>query len=160
MAAARGVYWRENPRGSQAHPARKERGEWWVHYHCALGHRHREKIGPRALARDEYHRLRTRVRREHYCPRTERQAARPVLFESAAGEYLTWSKAHKKSAATDEHWVKRLKATFAGKTLAEITPEAVERFKLALVETHARATVNRHLSLLRHLFNRRIRQGT
>ncbi len=45
---------------------------------------------------------------------------------------------------------------FIGKTLDEITPEAVERFKLDLVQMRTKATVNRHLALLRHLFNRRI----
>lgn len=154
----RGILWRPGPNGTQTHPATKQRGDWWVSYVCALGHRHREKVGPRALARED-HRIRTRVRREGYCPRVGREH-RPVLFEDAAKEYMIWSKAHEKSWKTDEHWLKRLKTTFAGKTLAEMPPEAVERFKLALVATHARATVNRHLSLLRHLFNRRIRQGT
>jgi len=79
-----------------------------------------------------------------------------VLFQDAAKEYLAWSKAHKRSWRTDEHWLNRLKSTFAGKTLDEITPEAVERFKLHLVQTRTKATVNRHLALLRHLFNRRI----
>jgi integrase len=60
---------------------------------------------------------------------------------------------------TDEHWLKRLKRVFAGKTLGEITPDAVERFKLELAQTKAKATVNRHLALLRHLFNRAIRHG-
>lgn len=157
-AKMRGVLWRANAKGSQTNPASKQRGDWWVSYVCALGHRHREKIGPKAVARDEHHRLRARVRREAYCPRVGREQ-RPLLFEDVAREYLTWSKAHKKSWQTDEHWLKRLKAVFAGKTLEEVTPEAVERFKLELAETHKKATVNRHLALLRHLFNRLTRQG-
>ena len=48
---------------------------------------------------------------------------------------------------------------FAGKTLAELTPEVIERFKLELVQSRTKATVNRHLALLRHLFNRAIRRG-
>ncbi len=154
----RGLLWRANPHGGQTHPATKERGDWWVSYVCALRHRHREKIGPKALAREEHQRLRTRVRREGYCPRLG-AVQRPTLFEDAAREYLVWSKAHKKSWRTDEHWLKRLSRVFGGKTLDEITPESVERFKLELIQTRTKATVNRHLSLLRHLFNRMIRQG-
>jgi hypothetical protein len=41
-------------------------------------------------------------------------------------------------------------------TLDEITPEAVDRFKLDLVQLRTKVTVNRYLALLRHLFNRRI----
>src|SRR4030095_6957862 len=40
-----------------------------------------------------------------------------------------------------------------------LTPEAVERFKLELAQSRSKATVNRHLALLRHLFNRAIRRG-
>jgi len=72
---------------------------------------------------------------------------------------MTWSRAHKKSAKTDGYWMKRLTVCFAGKTLAEITPEVVEGFKLKLAENRSKATVNRHLALLRHLFNRAIRRG-
>jgi integrase len=84
---------------------------------------------------------------------------RPRLFEDAAKEYETWSKAHKKNWQTDTHWLKRLKKVFAGKTLDELTPEVVERFKLELAQSRTKATVNRHLALLRHLFNRAIRRG-
>ncbi len=83
-------------------------------------------------------------------------ASRPVAFKDAAREYLEWSKAHKRSWQTDEHWLKRLREVFTGKTLDDITPEAVERFKQKLIQTRTKATVNRHLALLRHLFNRRI----
>jgi integrase len=153
----RGILFRAHPRGSQR-LAGGLRGDYWVSYCCALGHRHREKIGPKSAAREEHSELRKRVRREGYCPRVETKK-RPILFEDAAREYQEWSDAHKRSAATDGHWLTRLKATFAGKTLDEITPEAVERFKQALAEERSKATVNRHLACLRHLFNRAIRRG-
>jgi hypothetical protein len=46
----RGILFRVHPRGSQRHPDGR-RGEWWISYVCAAGHRHREKIGPKGLAR-------------------------------------------------------------------------------------------------------------
>jgi integrase len=153
----RGVLWRKDPKGSQTQPGTKVKGDWWVSYMCALRHRHREKIGPKALAREEHAKRRVRVRTEGYCPRIE-TGSRPVLFEDAAEDYLAWSKVQKKSWRTDEHWLTRLKASFSGKVLEEITPEAVGQFKLKLAETRTKATVNRHLALLRHLFNRLIRQ--
>jgi integrase len=156
-AKRRGVLFRPNSRGSQRLPGGLL-GDYWVSYKCALRHRHREKIGPKSLAIEEHHRLRLRVRREDYCPRLEK-SQKPLLLEDAAKEYQEWSEAHKKSHATDGHWLDRLTKVFAGKTLAEITPEAVERFKQTLAEERTKATVNRHLACLRHLFNRAIRRG-
>jgi len=156
-ASHRGVLFRPNPKGTTHRNG--SRGDWWVSYFCALGHRHREKVGPHDVAKRTHGRRREQVR-QGYCPRIEDVAkARPRLFEDAAKEYETWSKAHKKSWRTDTHWLKRLKKVLAGKTLAEITPEAVERFKLELAQSRTKATVNRHLALLRHLFNRAIRHG-
>src|SRR4029453_14174593 len=108
----RGVLFRRHPRGSQRLPGGIA-GDWWVSYKCALGHRHREKIGPKSVAIQEHNRLRLRVRREDYCPRLEK-SEKPTLFEEAAKEYLEWSEAHKKSHATDGYWLDRLKVVFAG----------------------------------------------
>ncbi len=153
----RGVLFRPNAKGTTHRNG--TRGDWWVSYLCALGHRHREKIGPYDVAKRTHSKRREQVR-QGYCPRLADEARpKPRLFEDSAKEYLVWSKAHKKSWQTDEYWLKRLKKVFAGKTLGEITPEVVERFKLELAQTKAKATVNRHLALLRHLFNRVIRHG-
>ena len=154
----RGVFWRTNPRGSQEFRqpgGGRVRGDWWICWFCTLGHKHRELAGAKTLAEEEAERRRTQTRREARCPR-QQPANRPIPFQDAAKEYLDWSKGHKRSWRTDEHWLNRLKTVFAGKTLDEITPEAVERFKLDLVQKRTKATVNRHLALLRHLFNRRI----
>ena len=52
-----------------------------------------------------------------------------------------------------------LKKRFAGKTLAEVTPQDVEALKAALVADRAVATVNRYLACLKHLYSRAIRDG-
>ena len=127
----RGVLFRPDPGGSQRLPGGL-RGDWWVSYCCALGHRHREKVGPKSLALEEHATLRRKVRRDEYCPRLATRAT-PILFEDAAREYRAWSTAHKKSWQTDGHWLDRLTRVFGGKTLPEITPEAVEWFKQELV---------------------------
>jgi integrase len=130
------------------------RGDWWIRWYCILGHKHYRLGGAKSVAEELAEERRTEARTGQ-CPRRQ-PVSRPVTFEDAAKEYLAWSKAHKRSWRTDEHWLKRLKRVFAGKTLDEITPEVVERFKVDLVQTRTKATVNRHLALLRHLFNRRI----
>src|SRR5262245_39539773 len=118
----RGVFWRSNPRGSQElrqSGGIRARGDWWIRWYCSLGHKHRKIVGAKAIAQEEAERRRTQSRREAFCPRQQR-ANRPVPFQDAAREYLDWSKAHKRSWQTDEHWLNRLKAVFAGKTLEEI----------------------------------------
>lgn len=160
QSGLRGVFWRSHPRGSQETrvPGGRVRGDWWIRWTCSYGHLHREKIGPKALAEDEYHRRRTQARREEFCPRVQR-GPRPVLFEDAAKEYLEWARTDKRSWMTDQHWLNRLRARFAGKTLDEITPQDVERFKADLAAERAVATVNRHLACLKHLYSRAIRDG-
>jgi len=39
----RGIF--ERPKGS---------GVWWIRWTCHYGHDHREKIGPKGLAKEEY----------------------------------------------------------------------------------------------------------
>lgn len=156
----RGVFWRLNPRGTQElrqADGGRVRGDWWIRWYCGLGHKHSELIGPKSVAERKAEGKRTEAR-SGLCER-QQPASRPVLFQDAAKEYGEWSKAHKRSWRTDQHWLNRLKSVFSGKTLAEISPEAVERFKQSLAEERTKATVNRHLACLRHLFNRAIRRG-
>jgi hypothetical protein len=119
-----------------------------------MGHRHREKVGAKTRAIEEHAAARLRVRRESYCPRVAKAAAKaalpPCFFDDAADSYLHWSRASKKSWKTDEYRLERLKETFGTMRLNEITVDAVEKFKVDVVQQCSRATVNRHLALLRH----------
>jgi integrase len=158
QSGIRGVYWRLHPGGSQVHPVTKKRGDWWIRWHCGFGHRHREKIGPRALARDEYAKRKLRVRAENYCPKRAATAPKPGLFDDAIEEFLGYSKANKRSYCEDKRLSTRLKAQFGGKLLDDITSGEVERWKARLKELKlAEATVNRHLALLKSIFNLAIR---
>jgi integrase len=74
-------------------------------------------------------------------------------------EFLLWARVNKKSFEDDEYRSKLLSQHFGTKTLDQITPEMVERFKGEMVRTRSKATVNRYLALLRHLFNRAIKRG-
>ena len=76
MRDHRGILWRAHPRGTQRLPT-GARGDWWVSFICAAGHRHRLKAGAKGVAREEHGRLRTRIRHERWCPDQERRA-RPL----------------------------------------------------------------------------------
>ena len=82
------------------------------------------------------------------------------------GTFLDWSKNNKRSWKHDQFRVRPLISAFKGKTLGEITPEAIERFKSQRQHssskrgtTRSRASVNRELELLSRIFSLAVRWG-
>ena len=53
-------------RGLFERPA--DSGVWWIHYHDTDGRKHREKVGPKGLARKLYAKRKTEVREARYFP--------------------------------------------------------------------------------------------
>lgn len=137
----RGIF--ERPKGSKV---------WWIRYACKYGHLHREKIGPKGLAKDEYERQKVRARREGYCPTHERNKPRPTQFQNMAEEYLRWAKVNHRGYQADQSRMSRLVAAYRGKTLEQVTVMDVEALKAELAAQMSPASVNRHLALLKHLF--------
>jgi integrase len=169
----RGVLWRDHRRGTQVHPKTRRRGDWWISWKCRHGHRHREKIGPKSLAKEEYGRRRTQVRREGFClsaPRPER----PVPFDDIVADYIHYERAHNRHPQNDCFRIGYWRDRWKTRSVADITRQDVEAAKLELVTArdpkrtpgrHARrtryrpATVNRYLAALRCCFNVAIRNG-
>jgi integrase len=144
----RGLF--ERPKGS---------GVWWVRFTCKHGHDHREKVGPKGLAKEVYQERKVQVKRENYCPTQERSKPRPALFQDMAKEYLDWAKINKKSYKSCKSQMKPLEKVFKGKTMTEITPRMIESYKASRSVNLAPATVNRELALLRHMFTMGIQWG-
>src|SRR5260370_20552418 len=74
--------------------------------------------------------------------------------------YMTWGKANKRSWKGDECYAEVLKQYFKGKTLCEISPFLIEKFKHERLKTptkydrpRALASVNREFEMLSRLFN-------
>ena len=79
-----------------------------------------------------------------------------IPFEKFKEQYLEYSKGNKRpnSYLRDECSLKHLSKFFGTKTLSEINPFMVEKYKLARKEEAAEpATINRELGCLRHMFN-------
>ncbi len=155
------------------------RGQWWVVWFCTVGHRHREKVGPRSLARERHAARRREVREarregREFCPSLE-QRQRPVTFRDITRDYKKYSEANKRSHADDRPRMARLLRAFRRKLARDITPQDVEALKVGLAST-ARggrhggdpeergnplkvATINHHLKLLKAIFNRAIKTG-
>jgi hypothetical protein len=57
---------------------------WWIHYHDANGRKHREKVGPKALARKRYMQRKTEIAEGPYFPNVRQRAA---LFADLLDNY-------------------------------------------------------------------------
>src|SRR5262249_3346883 len=84
----------------------------------------------------------------------------------AEGTFLEWAKNNKRSWKHDKFRVRPVLAAFKGKSLGEITPVAIERFKSHRKESTTRrgdsrspASVNRELELLSRIFSLAVRWG-
>jgi integrase len=160
MSNHRGILWRPHPHGTQRLPG-GERGDWWVSIVCADGHRHRLKVGAKSTAREEHGRLRTRVRRERWCPDQERRA-KPLGLDEVLGLVVTdYELNGQRSTRRIEQAKARLARYFgAGTPAAAITPVEITKYTQARLEAGAQpATVNRELACLRRGFRLARRAG-
>jgi integrase len=158
------------PRGVFLHPSATPKVRIWaIRYYCALGHRHKEKIGPiKTAATNAHHDRRARVRREPgWCPAAERRQARAhaltrVTLRTYSTDYLAWAKDHKRSWTKDRSRLSRILPALGDRKLDEITTADLERF-LATLRQGERAvtgaTVNRSRDLLSGMFKRAVRLG-
>jgi integrase len=105
----------------------KDSGIWWIRYADQFGKLHREKVGPKSLARAAYRKRKTEIREGKFFPETIRRR-REILFRDTT-------------------------------PLSNITKLDVERFRSVLAKELAPATVNRHIALLKSIFNKAISWG-
>src|SRR3990167_9499618 len=71
---------------------------WWIRWTCPYGHRHAERIGPKAQAILMAERRRVAVKVEGFCLTVQRDAAKrctPLLLRDAVSAYLSWATLHR-----------------------------------------------------------------
>jgi len=141
----RGVF--ERPKGS---------GIWWVCYFDENRRKHREKVGPKALALKVYQKRKNEIQERRFFP--ERIRRRDVLVAAFIGQYLDTVK-NKASYGNCEHYADLWKAALKGKTLRQVLPGDVERYKAQRVKDVAPATANRELAFLKRVLNVAIADG-
>jgi len=130
-------------------------GKWVIDFTCK-GRRITRVIGPsKREAEAAAAAIKTDLIREKYDLIRKRQE---VLFETHADEFLElYSKQNKRSWARDEISLNHLKEFFRGKNLSEITPDAIEKYKLERRAAEiSDATINRELACLKTMFNKAI----
>jgi integrase len=125
---------------------------WYIDFH-EEGKRYTERVGQvsKSIAEEKLSIRRSEVIRGEWKPKKIR-----VPFDKFKEQYLEYSRGNKKpkSSLRDECSLKHLSRFFGGKTLSEINPFMVEKYKLTRKEEGAKpATINRELGCLRHMFN-------
>ena len=132
-------------------------GVWWIRYADANGTLHREKVGPKGLARKVYEKRKTEVRERRFFP--EQIGKRDALLSEVIDDHLVRVKGKLRSyrdcARNAETW----KRAFKDRTLRQIVPGDVERCVAKRLESVAPASVNRELAFLKRVFNVAIADG-
>jgi len=142
----RGLF--ERPRGS---------GVWWARYHDEHGREHRERVGPKALARKVYAKRKTEVHERRFFP--ESIGRRDTLLVDMIDDVVKRAKGRIRAFSDYERYAKYWKEAFPGRTLAQIAPGDVERYQAERIKTCAPATVNREVKFLKRVFNVAVADG-
>jgi integrase len=151
----------------------KGSGVWWVRFHDQHGREHRQKVGPKKLAKEVYQKRKNEVAERRFFP--ERFRRREVLLSAMIDDYLGRIKGTHRSYSESMRHGELWKAALGSRTLREINTGDVERYKARRLAGELRprdrrkgkrvrgpvvvATVNREISFLRRVFNVAIEDG-
>jgi len=151
----------------------KKENRWYIDYYKPDGKRKREVVtipgvDPKNINRQDANKALSIRKAEIAEGKFEiAQTKKPVLFEKFTDRYYeTYSKPNKKSYVRDKTSIKVLKRFFSGKTLQRINAWLVERYKsqrqkeLTRYGRHpSKATINRELACLKHMFTKAVEWG-
>jgi integrase len=129
---------------------------WHIDYRLPNGSRRREKVGPsKGLAEIVFKKRMVEIAEGRFL---DKKSEDKIKFEVFADEYLELhSKVNNKSwKKSDCNNLKILKEHFSGKSLSDITPLLIDKFKAERIKKVKPATVNRSLECLKSLFNKAI----
>ncbi len=81
------------------------------------------------------------------------QTRTPILFERLADRYIEYSKANKRAWQRDRQSIGHLFVHFQAKTLSQVTPWLIEKYKTERKKVVKPSTINRELDTLRNMLN-------
>lgn len=143
----------------------RKRGKHWMYDFQHKGERFREVL---LLAQSKWdaEQAEARAKQDVLHGRYKRQAPSKRFSEYAEKVFLKWSEDNKRSYKTDKYHVAALVKFFGDKTLSEITPMLIERYKKTRRLTkrkddteRAVSSVNRELACLSKIFSLAMRDG-
>src|SRR6202789_4254624 len=131
-----------------------KRGRWWIDYRTPEGRRRRKLYGSHDAAKTALAKIDLAKKDRTYTA----PHASPTFTEFSE-TYLKTVSVHTKSYDRETWFIKSLVAFFDGSKLCKIERTKVLEYRLARLKTVSKATVNRELSVLRHMFNVAIDQN-
>lgn len=137
-----------------------KRGKNWYIDFTFHGQRIREMIGPsRKTASAVIAKRKVEIAEFKFLDK--RKEPEPVKFYDFAKEYLQWAKANKKpsSYSRDLSLMRQLNKEFETKAIQEITTWQIEKYKARRKDEVRPASVNREISLVKHMYTKAIEWG-
>jgi len=131
---------------------------WWVDLNTSEG-RIRKRIGPDRQAAEAYELAlkQKRVRKKVF---GEIDEIEPITLEELWPKYAAWCKVNNESFETKVYRWKKLRPIFGKRLLNQITLRLVEQYRLSrLQEGVSAATVNKEITMLKHMLNKAIEWG-
>ena len=132
-------------------------GVWWVRYTDANGQLHREKVGPKNLAKEVYRKRKTQIREGRFFPEQIRR--KETALAAAIDDYL-----HRKEHQLRHFYHYRRigrywKEALGFRSLRSIQPADIEAYVAEREKKVAPATVNRELAFLKTVYSDAVSNG-
>jgi len=132
----------------------KKRNKWWISYYHNSKRVRRPVGASRKLAERVLRKIETDIVEGKFL---DKRKDTKIKFNAFADTYLeTHSKPHKRSYETDKSHIKHLKCAFGNMYLYEINAMIVEQYKIKRKEETSIVSINRQVSLLKHILNKAV----
>ena len=139
---------RPSPRRKTRGLMQDKRGRWWIDYYTPEGKRRRKLYGTHAAAKTALAKIDLAKEDQTY---TDPHAS--PNFKEFSENYLATVSIHNKSHNRVTRLMKNLIEFFGESKLSKVERERVIQYRISRLKTVSKATVNREVSLLRHMFN-------
>ena len=103
-------------------------GTWWIRYNDSQGNEHREKVGPKGLARQVYAKRKTEIREGRYFPKKMLRRINIRLTE-LIDEYLVEAKVNHRSYASTQSHARQWTEVFGDVAIQDLTAADIEKWK-------------------------------
>jgi len=147
-------------------PKRRERGVfekepgsgvWWVRYTDDGGQLHREKVGPKGLAKQVYRKRKTQIREGKFFPEQIRR--KETALAAAIDDYLDRKEHQLRHFYHYRRFGRYWKDALGSRTLRSIQPADIEAYVTERAKKVAPATVNRELAFLKTVYSDAVSNG-
>ena len=152
--------------GKPKAPKRRERGVfeevpnsgvWWIRYTDESGQLHREKVGPKSLAKDAYRKRKTQIREGKFFPEQIRR--KETTLAAAIDDYLERKESQLRHFYHYRRHGRYWKEALGSRTLRSIQPAEIEAYVAERAKKAAPATVNRELAFLKTVYSDALSNG-